>query len=91
MTEIIVAFIGGMFALGAAVITARWSRSRTADNPTHTPLPVNPQSDDENSNAPRPSSSNQPDSAATGGASIGQFIGTNNGSVSQTNYHDGKR
>ena len=91
MTEIIVAFIGGAFALGTAVITARWSRSRTASDPTPAPLPGNPQSDDETSNAPRPSSNNQPDGAATGGASIGQFIGTNNGSVSQTNYHDGKR
>jgi hypothetical protein len=91
MTEIIVAFIGGVFALGAAVITARWSRSRAASDSTPDPSPGNPQSNDGNSNAPNPSSSDQQDGARVAGANIGQFIGTNNGNVSQTNYHDGKR
>ncbi|MFF4751768.1 hypothetical protein ACWD5R_20370 [Streptomyces sp. NPDC002514] len=91
MTEIIAAFVGGVFALGAAVITVRWTRSRTAGDSTPDPSLGNQQSDDVNSNAPRPSNNTQPGAAVPGSSSIGQFIGTNNGSVSQTNYHNGKQ
>ncbi|WP_143666104.1 hypothetical protein [Streptomyces sp. st77] len=105
MTEIITALIGGVFLLGGAVITARWTRSRSTSNHTPTALPPtsNPQPDDVNSNTPRPpdhplpaganpSIPHPPQSARPGGVTVnGQFIETNNGTVSQTNYRDGKR
>lgn len=85
MTEIIAAIVGGIFALGAAVITVRWTRSRSTSDPV-TPPP-----------AATGSSSSPNVSGTTAGpernASInaGQYINTNNGTVSQTNYRDGKQ
>ncbi|MER5195951.1 hypothetical protein ACWD3J_26530 [Streptomyces sp. NPDC002755] len=88
MIEIFTALIGGAFLLGGAVITARWTRSRPTANPTPTPtLPAsNTQPDGGTANTP------PPHNARSGRVTVnGQFIETNNGSVSQTNYRDGKR
>ncbi|NEW74743.1 hypothetical protein [Streptomyces rhizosphaericus] len=89
MIEIITALIGGMFLLGGAVITARWTRSRSTGNHVSDPLPPtsNTQPDGVTANTPRP-----PQNTRSGGVTVnGQFIETNNGTVSQTNYRDGKR
>lgn len=89
MIEIVAALIGGVFLLGGAVITARWTRSRTTGNPAPTPLPPasNTQPDGGTANTPHP-----PHSARSGGVTVnGQFIETNNGTVSQNNYRDGKQ
>jgi hypothetical protein len=92
MIEIFTALIGGVFLLGGAVITARWTRSRPTANPTPTPTPTptppasNTQPDGGTANTP------PPHNARSGGVTVnGQFIETNNGSVSQNNYRDGKR
>ncbi|MFD7775301.1 hypothetical protein [Streptomyces sp. NPDC059753] len=105
MIEIVTALIGGVFLLGGAAITARWTRSRSTGNRTPAPLPSagNSQPDDSTTNPPRTTQSAQPDggttnapqppnSARPGGVTVnGQFIETNNGTVSQNNYRDGKR
>ncbi|MFE7794156.1 hypothetical protein [Streptomyces sp. NPDC057460] len=96
MTEIITALIGGVFLLGGAVITARWTRSRSTGNQAPAALPPtsNPQPDGVTTNAPQPSTNTPrpPHNARSGGVTVnGQFIETNNGTVSQTNYRDGKR
>ncbi|GAB7108994.1 hypothetical protein JCM4814A_73080 [Streptomyces phaeofaciens JCM 4814] len=88
MIEIFTALIGGVFLLGGAVITARWTRSRSTTNPTPAPAPPanNTQPDGGTANTPPPHNSR------SGGITVnGQFIETNNGSVSQTNYRDGKQ
>lgn len=56
MTEIITALIGGVFLLGGAVITARWTRSRSTGNQAPAALPPtsNPQPDGVTTNAPSP-------------------------------------
>ncbi|WP_330478210.1 hypothetical protein OG301_20200 [Streptomyces platensis] len=77
MTEIVAAFIGGVFALGAAVITVRWTRSRSTGDPVPDQMP--------------PTSNAQSDGVTINAPQSGQIIGTNNGTVSQTNYRDGKR
>jgi hypothetical protein len=89
MIEIAAAVVGGVFAIGAAVITVRWTRSRSASDPVvnqptatsatpaGSPVPNAPQS---NGTPPRDVSINAE-----------QYIQTNNGTVSQTNYRDGKR
>lgn len=88
MIEIVAALIGGVCLLGGAVITARWTRSRSTGN--RTPPPPSPGSDtrpDDDTNIPRPSRGAQP-----GGITVnGQFIETNNGTVSQNNYRDGQQ
>lgn len=93
MTEIIAAFIGGVFALGAAVITVRWTRSRSnsdasADqlNPTDVAHPEG--TADNNSH---PIGNTTPDGVTINAQNAQQVIGTNHGTVSQTNYRDGKR
>ena len=90
MIEIVTALIGGVFLLGGAVITARWTRSRPNSAPTPAPTPTPPasntQPDGGTANTP------PPHNARSGGVTVnGQFIETNNGGVSQTNYRDGKR
>ncbi|MGY5078988.1 hypothetical protein ACWIGX_18110 [Streptomyces nigrescens] len=77
MAEIVAAFIGGVFALGAAVITVRWTRSRSTGDPVPAPEP--------------PASNAQSDGVTINASHAGQIIGTNNGTVTQTNYRDGKR
>ncbi|MEV4332427.1 hypothetical protein AB0K02_18130 [Streptomyces sp. NPDC049597] len=90
MIEIIAATVGGVFAIGAAVITVRWTRSRSAGDPmanqgaltdataaTGSPIP----------NAPQTPENPQRDVSIN----AEQYIQTNNGTVSQTNYRDGKR
>lgn len=102
MVEVVVALIGGVAVLGGAVITARWTRSRAADTRTSAPLPptTNTQPGGDTTNAPRPSQPNDgttsapqpPRDARPGSVTVnGQFIETNNGTVSQTNYRDGKK
>ncbi|MGW3988604.1 hypothetical protein [Streptomyces sp. NPDC004830] len=88
MTEIMAAIVGGVFALGAAVITVRW-RSRSADDAaTNRPT----RSSNTGSGSPIP---NTPQANGTpqseGSINAGQYIQTNNGNVSQTNYRDGKQ
>ncbi len=88
MIEIAAALIGGVCLLGGAVITARWTRSRASGNQDPAPLPPssNAQSDD-STDTPRP-----PRRASSDGITVnGQFIGTNNGIVSQNNYRDSKK
>ncbi|WP_406106632.1 hypothetical protein OG698_29685 [Streptomyces sp. NBC_01003] len=101
MVEIVVALIGGAAVVGGTVITARWTRSRPTDNraPDSSP-PASNTNDGGTTNAPR---SSQPDGGAanapqpprgarSGGVTVnGQFIETNNGTVSQNNYRDGKK
>lgn len=89
MIEIVAAIVGGVFAIGAAVITVRWTRSRSAGDPVAnqpaatsataagSPIP----------NAPRSNGNPQRDVSIN----AEQYIQTNNGTVSQTNYRDGKR
>lgn len=77
MVEIVAAVIGGVFVICAAVITARWSRSRSASPPV-------PEQASTGGSA-------QSDQATIDARHAGQFIATNNGTVSQTNYRDGKR
>jgi hypothetical protein len=87
MIEIAAALIGGVCLLGGAVITARWTRSRSTGNQDPAPLPPgsNAQQDDGTH------TSHPPRSARSGGITVnGQFIETNNGTVSQNNYRDGK-
>lgn len=90
MIEIVTALIGGACLLGGAVITARWTRSRSSG--TREPAPLPPRDDaqpDEDISAPQP-----PRGGRQGGSGItvnGQFIETNNGTVSQNNYRDGKQ
>jgi hypothetical protein len=89
MTEIIAAVVAGVFALGAAVITVRWTRSRSAGDPS-TPRPnLTTSAGSGGSTPPTP----QAGETAQRDASInaGQYIQTNNGTVSQTNYRDGKQ
>jgi hypothetical protein len=89
MTEIIAAVVGGVFALGAAVITVRWTRSRSASGPvgTRPDSTSNPESV-----SPTPTSSQANEFIHRNGSiNAGQYIQTNNGTVSQTNYRDGKR
>jgi hypothetical protein len=88
MIEIAAALIGGVCLLGGAVITARWTRSRSTGSQDPVPLPpgshVQP---DDGTNTSQP-----PSSARPGGITVnGQFIETNNGTVSQNNYRDGKQ
>lgn len=104
MIEIATALIGGVFLLGGALITARWTRSRSGGSPTPAPLPPasNAQSNG-GADDPQPPRNVQPDGGTTtapqpprnarsGGITVnGQFIETNNGTVSQNNYRDGKR
>jgi hypothetical protein len=102
MIEIVAALIGGVFLLGGAVITARWTRSRSTNNPPLTPSQPTgnasgagttpdtgrPSQHAESTDAPPAA----PNGARAGGVTVnGQFIETNNGTVSQTNYRDGKR
>ncbi|MFH9224521.1 hypothetical protein [Streptomyces lydicus] len=77
MTEIVAAFIGGVFALGAAVITVRWTRSRSTGDPAPDQLP--------------PTANAKSDGVTIDARHSGQIIGTNNGTVSQTNYRNDKR
>ncbi|MEU0061529.1 hypothetical protein [Streptomyces sp. NPDC006334] len=88
MIEIVAALIGGVCLLGGAVITARWTRSRSSGN--QDPAPLSPGSNaqpDNGINTSRP-----PRSARSDGITVnGQFIETNNGTVSQNNYRDGKQ
>ncbi|WP_406060638.1 hypothetical protein OG462_24210 [Streptomyces sp. NBC_01077] len=93
MTEIIAAVIGGAFALGAAVITVRWTRSRSNSDGGPDQLPP--------ADAAHPGDSPVADSHSIGSTSpdgvninaqnSGQVIGTNHGTVSQTNYRNSKR
>ncbi|MEV7016145.1 hypothetical protein [Streptomyces sp. NPDC093991] len=88
MIEIAAALIGGVCLLGGAAITARWTRSRSTANqdPVSLPPGSNPQPDG-GTNASHP-----PRSAGGGGITVnGQYIDTNNGTVSQNNYRDGKQ
>ncbi|MEU9255224.1 hypothetical protein AB0D66_25650 [Streptomyces sp. NPDC048270] len=93
MTEIIAALIGGVCALGAAVVTVRWARSRSTDSVTADQLP--PASDAQLGNAantaPGATGATPSDGVTINAPHSGQIIGTNNGTVSQTNYRDGKR
>ncbi|MFD8227364.1 hypothetical protein ACFV16_24685 [Streptomyces massasporeus] len=88
MTEIMAAIVGGVFALGAAVITVRW-RSRSADDPA-TNRPTRNSNTGSGNHIPNPP---QADGTPQRDRSInaGQYIQTNNGTVSQTNYRDGKQ
>jgi hypothetical protein len=89
MTEIIAAFVTGVFGVGAAVVTVRWARSRSAGDPTsNQPAPSgNTSSSNQNPSASPVNGNSQPDSSIN----AGQYIQNNNGTVSQTNYRDGKR
>jgi hypothetical protein len=89
MTEIIAAIVGGVFALGAAVITVRWTRSRSADDPaTNRPAQTsNTGSGSSISNPPPVNGIPQRDASIN----AGQYIQNNHGTVSQTNYRDGKQ
>ncbi|MFD9818046.1 hypothetical protein [Streptomyces violascens] len=102
MVEIVVALIGGLAVIGGAVVTARWTRSRSTDNRAPDPLPSasNTQADGGTTNAPRPPQLNNgatnapeaPGGARSGGVTVnGQFIETNNGTVSQNNYRNGEK
>jgi hypothetical protein len=89
VTEIIAAFVSGVFALGAAVITVRWARSRSTDaSTTNEPASTSSaRSGDPSPSVPAVSGNSHPDAAIN----AGQYIQNNNGTVSQTNYRDGKR
>lgn len=102
MVEIVVALIGGLALIGGTAVTARWTRSRPTDNRATPPLPPgsNTRPDGGATNAPRPprpggganDAPGAPDSARSGGVTVnGQFIETNNGSVSQNNYRNGEK
>ncbi|GHH12000.1 hypothetical protein [Streptomyces rubradiris] len=80
MTEIIAAIVGGVFALGAAVITVRWTRSRSVGGPATT-----------RANSSGDTGPDSPTPTAPQAINAGQYIQTNNGTVSQTNYRDGKQ
>lgn len=102
MVEIVGALIGAVALVGGTLITARWTRSRPTDNPAPDPslpasntppeggintAPRSSQQDDGGTNPPQP-----PRGARPGGVTVnGQFIETNNGTVSQNNYRDGKQ
>jgi hypothetical protein len=89
VTEIIAAFVSGVFALGAAVITVRWARSRSTGDPvSNQPASISSTgSGNSGSNAPAANGSSRPDAAIN----AGQYIQNNSGTVSQTNYRDGKQ
>lgn len=93
MTEIIAAFIGGAFALGAAVITVRWTRSRSNSDglPDQLPPADAAHSGGTAGNDSHPISHTGADGVTINAQNSGQVIGTNHGTVSQTNYRDGKR
>jgi hypothetical protein len=102
MVEIVVALIGGLALIGGAVVTARWTRSRPTDNRAMPPLPPdsNARPDGgtrDTSRPPRPSGGANdapggPNSTRSGGITVnGQFIETNNGTVSQNNYRNGEK
>ncbi|MFE4870775.1 hypothetical protein [Streptomyces sp. NPDC056682] len=102
MVEIVVALIGGLALIGGAVVTARLTRSRPTDNRAPDPLPPasNTQSDGGTASAPRSPQLNDgatnvpeaPGGARSGGVTVnGQFIETNNGTVSQNNYRNGEK
>ena len=88
MIEIAAALIGGVCLLGGALITARWTRSRSSSNQDPAPsLPSGNAQPDDGTTASHP-----PRSARSGGITVnGQFIETNHGTVSQNNYREGKR
>ncbi|MFI9749981.1 hypothetical protein [Streptomyces collinus] len=88
MTEIMAAIVGGVFALGAAVITVRW-RSRSADD-SATNRPTRSSNTGSGSPIPNPPQANGTPQGE-GSINAGQYIQTNNGNVSQTNYRDGKQ
>ncbi|MFD8674300.1 hypothetical protein ACFV1A_14585 [Streptomyces seoulensis] len=101
MVEIVAALIGGLALIGGAVVTARWTRSRPADNRATAPVPraSDPQPDG-GTNTPRPprlndGAANVPGvdgGARSAGVTVnGQFIETNNGTVSQNNYRNGEK
>lgn len=92
MPEIVAAFITGVFGLGAAVFAARWARSRSTGEPVPDRFPPtgNAQSVAVTNNPPA-TRNTQSDGVMIDARNSGQIIGTNNGSVSQTNYRDGKR
>ncbi|MFD7277036.1 hypothetical protein ACFV80_08245 [Streptomyces sp. NPDC059862] len=89
MTEIIAAIVGGVFALGAAVITVRWTRSRSAGDPA-TPRPDSTSNTGPGSPTPTTPQANEI-IHRDAPINAGQYIQTNNGTVSQTNYRDGKQ
>jgi hypothetical protein len=102
MVEIVVALIGGLALIGGAVVTARWTRSRPTDNRATAPLPPgsNTRPDGGTTNTPRPpqpsggaaDAPGAPGGARSGGVTVnGQFIETNNGTVSQNNYRNGEK
>lgn len=101
MVEIVVALIGGLALIGGAVVTARWTRSRPTDNRATAPLPPagNTRSDGATTNVRPPqlndgatSAPEAPGGARSGGVTVnGQFIETNNGTVSQNNYHNNEK
>jgi hypothetical protein len=88
MIEIVTALIGGACLLGGAVITARWTRSRSTGNRGPAPLPPSDDAQsDEGTSTPHP-----PRGGRQSGITVnGQFIETNHGNVSQNNYRDGKQ
>jgi hypothetical protein len=89
MIEIAAALIGGVCLLGGAVITARWTtRSRSSGNQDPAPPPPGGNAQPDNGT----NTSHPPRSARSDGITVnGQFIETNNGTVSQNNYRDGKQ
>jgi hypothetical protein len=89
MTEIIAAFVTGVFGVGAAAVTVRWARSRSAGDPTsNQPAPSSSTgSGNPNPNTPPVNGNPRPDASIN----AGQYIQNNSGTVSQTNYRDGKR
>lgn len=89
MIEILAAIVGGVCAIGAAVITVRWTRSRSAGDPVVN-QPAATSGTAVGSPIPNASHSNgSPQRDVSINAE--QYIQTNNGTVSQTNYRDGKR
>ncbi|WP_148085160.1 hypothetical protein [Streptomyces sp. 2132.2] len=88
MTEIIAAIIAGVSAIGAAAVTVQWRRSRVTDNSSVPELSESGAARQLAEN-PLPASTNSPSGVTINAPHSGQIIGTNNGTVSQTNYRNG--